>query len=286
MLVDKDLLPLAIMPKVGSKYHAAEAESTSSSNRTIPRQNTFTDNVVDLSSDDDDVSEDTEDEEDEAYNPVHGGWIKEEEEGMDLNDGQNAVEDEFHDDPEDTQSEDDIMSNAASYDWNNDFMPDMPFVPDPSGKIRLEVGQLFQNLHHFRQVIRDFAVHEGFQLRRIKNEKDRYTTECAYEGCGWRIHASPINDRRTFMIKTMETQHSCQKSYSMLYTYGSIVRERNPCSMATTRAECMSFEGDVMNLTTTSELIHMEQVVHQQERRRYNMYFRFFLFLCRHGVIR
>ncbi|KAL5837127.1 hypothetical protein ACOSQ3_014296 [Xanthoceras sorbifolium] len=132
MLVDMDLLPLATMPRVGSEYHAAEAESASSSYRTTPCQNTSTDNVVDLSSDDDDdVSEDTEDKEDEACNPVHGRWISEElddnetyvnsdevhveaveEKDMGLNNGQNAVEDEVHEDPEDpedTQSEKDII---------------------------------------------------------------------------------------------------------------------------------------------------------------------------------
>ncbi|KAL5848835.1 hypothetical protein ACOSQ4_006848 [Xanthoceras sorbifolium] len=123
------------MPRVGSEYHAVEAKSASSSYRTTPRQNTSTNNMVDLSSDDvDDVSEDTEDEEDEAYNPLHDGWISEEsdnnetyvnsdevhvvaaeEEGMGLNNGQNVVEDEVHDDPEDTQSEEDKMLDAASY---------------------------------------------------------------------------------------------------------------------------------------------------------------------------
>ncbi|KAL5770004.1 hypothetical protein ACOSP7_014158 [Xanthoceras sorbifolium] len=132
------------MPWVDREHHAAAAaESNSSSYRTSARLNTYTHNAVDISTDEEIVSVDTEDEKDEAYNPVDGGWISEasddsktyvdsdevhneaaEEEGMSVDDGQNAVEDLAHDDPEDTQSEEDIMSDAASYDWDNAFMPD------------------------------------------------------------------------------------------------------------------------------------------------------------------
>ncbi|KAL5834318.1 hypothetical protein ACOSQ4_013815 [Xanthoceras sorbifolium] len=266
-----DLLPLATIPRVGS-------ESPSSLYRRNPHENTPPNNVVDISSDDDDPSEDTDDEDYDAFNPVHGGWISEEsddnesfvnsdkvrineEEGMDVNDADDAVEDEVdHDDPEDTQSEEDIIPQNQKR--------GVLFVSDLSGKIRLEVRHLFQNLHHFRQVIRDFAVQEGFQLRRIRNERDRYTAKCSYEGCGWKIHASLIDDIRTFMIKTMENQHSCQKvyknqeantvwakyrvlnkqevinckSYIMLHTYGSMVMEMNSGSMTTTGTGCMPFE--------------------------------------------
>ncbi|KAL5823526.1 hypothetical protein ACOSQ4_021426 [Xanthoceras sorbifolium] len=123
MLVDMDLLPLATIPRMGS-------ESPSSSYRRNPPDYTPPDNGVDIASDDDNPSEDTDDEDYDAFNPVHGGWISEEsddsesfvnsdevrinkEEGMDVNDANDAVEDE---------SEEDIMSDAASYDWDNDFM--------------------------------------------------------------------------------------------------------------------------------------------------------------------
>ncbi|KAH7571319.1 hypothetical protein JRO89_XS04G0022000 [Xanthoceras sorbifolium] len=129
MLVDMDLLPLATIPRMGS-------ESPSSLYRRNPHENTPPDNVVDISSDDDDPSEDTDDEDYDAFNPVHGGWISEEsdgnesfvnsdkvrineEEGMDVNDAVDAVEEEVdHDDPEDTQSEEDIMSDGKHYATN------------------------------------------------------------------------------------------------------------------------------------------------------------------------
>ncbi|KAL5819255.1 hypothetical protein ACOSQ4_023097 [Xanthoceras sorbifolium] len=110
------------MPRVGSK-------SPLSSYIRNPPKNTHPNNMVDISSDDDDPSEDTDDEDYDAYNPVHGGWISEEsddselfvnsdevcineEEGIDVNDTDDAAEDE------------DIMLDAAYYDWDNDFMAD------------------------------------------------------------------------------------------------------------------------------------------------------------------
>ncbi|KAL5769627.1 hypothetical protein ACOSP7_013781 [Xanthoceras sorbifolium] len=293
MLVDMDLLPLATIPRVGR-------ESPSSLYRRNPYENTPPDNVVDISSDDDDPSEDTDDEDYDAFNPVHGGWISEEsddnesfvnsdkvcineEEGMDVNDADDAVEDEVdHDDPEDTQSEEDIIPQNQRR--------GVLFVSDLSGKIRLEVRHLFQNLHHFRQVIRDFAVQEGFQLRRIRNERDRYTAKCSYEGCSWKIHASLIDDIRTFMIKTMENQHSCQKvhknqeanavwvarrakyrvlnkqevinckSYIMLHTYGSMVMKMNSGSMTTTGTGCMPFEDNTLILCQTHYCQHTSEM--------------------------
>ena len=42
-----------------------------------------------------------------------------------------------------------------------------------NGRIHLEVGQLFMDLNHFRQVPKDFSIQEGFQLKRIKNVPSR-----------------------------------------------------------------------------------------------------------------
>ncbi|TXG57654.1 hypothetical protein EZV62_015483 [Acer yangbiense] len=126
-------------------------------------------------------------------------------------------------------SDDDHLSNAASFDYDLNNMVDSnsdeeegnsrphisrrgkPYKVVEGGRFVLEVGQLFNNLQHFRQVLRDFVVQEGFELKRIKNDKERCTTECAYEGYSWQIHASPVDDKTTFMIKTIQVRYSCQK---------------------------------------------------------------------------
>ncbi|KAK2663651.1 hypothetical protein Ddye_002225 [Dipteronia dyeriana] len=125
-------------------------------------------------------------------------------------------------------SDDDPLSNAASFDYDLNNMVDSnsdeeegnniphiskrgrPYKKTEGGRVMLEVGQLFNNLQHFRQVLRDFMVQEGFELKRIKNDKERYTTGCALDGCSWWIHASLVDDKTTFMIKTMQVRDNYQ----------------------------------------------------------------------------
>ncbi|XP_057452869.1 uncharacterized protein LOC130744726 [Lotus japonicus] len=55
----------------------------------------------------------------------------------------------------------------------------------------------------------DFSIQEGFEIKRIKNDKTRVTAKCAADGCSWRIHASPTPDGKTYKIKTYNLLHSC-----------------------------------------------------------------------------
>ncbi|KAL0346023.1 UNVERIFIED_CONTAM: hypothetical protein Sradi_4433600 [Sesamum radiatum] len=75
---------------------------------------------------------------------------------------------------------------------------------NPMQKIKLEKGMVFTNVDMFREVLKEYVIREGFQVKRIKNEKSRVTTVFAAEGCSWRVHASPLPDGETFMIKTLE----------------------------------------------------------------------------------
>ena len=86
----------------------------------------------------------------------------------------------------------------------------MEYHKSPKGsKIVLKQGLLFGDVQKFRDVLRDFTVQEGFKLVRDKNEKSRVTCHCAAEGCPWRIHASPLPDKKTFKIKTYNNTHTC-----------------------------------------------------------------------------
>ncbi|KAK3230734.1 hypothetical protein Dsin_002615 [Dipteronia sinensis] len=242
MRVDVELVPLASFPLANTAQYEPPNASFSFSNIRTPAHKTLSNEVVDISSDEEVyINADTEaseadvySEDDEEYNPYENGLLYSEETKYGAH-SEDLIDLNFSDDIDGgaannsgNDSDDDSLSDAASFIWDNDLMVDgsievensenkpatstsmIPFRPDAVGKVNLAVGQLFHNLHHFRQVIRDFAVQKGFQLRRIKNERDRYTSECEYKGCGWRIHASPVDDRTTFMIKTLESQHTYQ----------------------------------------------------------------------------
>ncbi|KAL0320373.1 UNVERIFIED_CONTAM: hypothetical protein Sradi_5298800 [Sesamum radiatum] len=83
---------------------------------------------------------------------------------------------------------------------------------NPMQKIKLEKGMVFTNVDMFREVLKEYVIREGFQIKRIKNEKSRVTIVCAAEECSWRVHVSPLPDGETFMIKTLEGKHPCVRT--------------------------------------------------------------------------
>ncbi|XP_019427184.1 PREDICTED: uncharacterized protein LOC109335506 [Lupinus angustifolius] len=75
--------------------------------------------------------------------------------------------------------------------------------------VKLETHMLFLNVHHFREVLKDYFIQEGFEVKRLKNEKARVTAICVAEGCGWWIHASPTPDQVNYKIKTYNGVLNC-----------------------------------------------------------------------------
>ncbi|KAK3227190.1 hypothetical protein Dsin_007052 [Dipteronia sinensis] len=110
-----------------------------------------------------------------------------------------------------------------------------PYTELPSGVIELQQGQLFNDVNHFRQILRDFTIQEGFALNRVKNESHRVTVKCKAEGCTWRVHASPTADGLTYKIKSYNGEHTCRKLTKneeanatwIANRYGSLIRS-NP----------------------------------------------------------
>ena len=59
-------------------------------------------------------------------------------------------------------------------------------------------------------MLADYAVENGFELRKIKDESSRVTSKCGAPNCSWRVHASTSADGTVFMIKTLNDKHTCQ----------------------------------------------------------------------------
>ncbi|TXG47749.1 hypothetical protein EZV62_027043 [Acer yangbiense] len=112
----------------------------------------------------------------------------------------NASEDKVPNDA----SEDEVPNDNDSAD-ENDGLSDV----NEDDIADEEVGQLFRNSTHFREILLDYSIQEGFKLKRIKNEKMRITVGCESQGCHWRVHGSPTFDRVTYMLKTLRNDHNC-----------------------------------------------------------------------------
>ncbi|GFS43557.1 hypothetical protein Acr_00g0085760 [Actinidia rufa] len=119
-------------------------------------------------------------------------------------------------------------------------------------KINFKRGMLFEDVKHFREVLKDYAIEKAFKLVRDKNEKVKVTAHCGSDGCEWRIHASPLPDRVTFQVgrmplyrakrKAMEwIEGSHSRSYAKLPSYAVEVRSTNPAIQSGFKEGCMPF---------------------------------------------
>jgi len=66
------------------------------------------------------------------------------------------------------------------------------FELDSDGKIHFKIRQLLLNVTHFRDMLKEFRILEGFKLWRVKNEKSRMIVECKSDDYIWRICAPKI----------------------------------------------------------------------------------------------
>ncbi|KAK3222145.1 hypothetical protein Dsin_009170 [Dipteronia sinensis] len=92
-------------------------------------------------------------------------------------------------------------------------MKSNPFKKLVGGPIRFEVGQTHDSVYTLRELLTDYAIQEGFNFKKIKNDKNRLTWACFAENCPWRLHASIIGDEITMQVKTYNNDHNCHRIY-------------------------------------------------------------------------
>ncbi|TXG63653.1 hypothetical protein EZV62_010647 [Acer yangbiense] len=78
----------------------------------------------------------------------------------------------------------------------------------PNGTISFEDGHIIGNAKFTREVINRYAIQEGFTLKKIKNDRYMYTVTCKNDACDWRLHASCLTNKVTFMIMSVRGSHS------------------------------------------------------------------------------
>nr|XP_027101691.1 uncharacterized protein LOC113722614 [Coffea arabica] len=119
--------------------------------------------------------------------------------------------DDIDSDLEDVIAEDRALISSSDKDENDlsdyEEIEDAQVVPDSTSD--QETDPMRAIMQSKIAVLKDYAIQKGFPLVRLKNEKNRCTAKCGAEGCNWRIHASPVGDTTTFMVKTYTPEHTC-----------------------------------------------------------------------------
>ena len=65
---------------------------------------------------------------------------------------------------------------------------------------RIEVNALFPDVDAFRNALRHFAIKNEFEVHTLKSDKKRFIGRCKQLDCPWRIRASILQDKKTFMV--------------------------------------------------------------------------------------
>jgi len=73
----------------------------------------------------------------------------------------------------------------------------------------IAVGVTFGDGDTFKKAIRQYAIKGEFEIAAPYSESTRYRGYCKAERCKWRIHASRLQDERTWKIKKIPYPHTC-----------------------------------------------------------------------------
>nr|CAD1841271.1 unnamed protein product [Ananas comosus var. bracteatus] len=76
----------------------------------------------------------------------------------------------------------------------------------------LVVGQEYEDVQAFRNVLTSAAIAANFELHMIRSDQRRVTARCAAEDCTWRVHASKLPQVTTFRIRTLTPEHTCVRT--------------------------------------------------------------------------
>ena len=83
------------------------------------------------------------------------------------------------------------------------------------GKVHLALGDIFTCKEDLLSVMKDYCVEQGIMFRKVRNDSKRYTQKCSNLACSFRLHASALVDKKTWMIKSIAGSHVCA---CLLYT--------------------------------------------------------------------
>uniref|UniRef100_A0A6V7QX45 SWIM-type domain-containing protein n=1 Tax=Ananas comosus var. bracteatus TaxID=296719 RepID=A0A6V7QX45_ANACO len=114
------------------------------------------------------------------------------------------------------------------------------------------IGMLFASMKEFRQAIREYSIKNRYNIKLVKNEKDKVRAVCK-EGCPWLIYASWITGKKTVQVKRYDFEHKCFKNFKNKFVTSSWLAKKyidrfrnNPKWPLTAFGECVT--ADIMAL--------------------------------------
>jgi len=70
--------------------------------------------------------------------------------------------------------------------------------------VQLITGLLFTDKKQLKKAVETYKIHNGYNLKVTKSDKQRYQVHCMGERCTWSMWASAASDENSFQIKTIK----------------------------------------------------------------------------------
>ena len=87
------------------------------------------------------------------------------------------------------------------------------------------LGTLFSDREEFKAAITTYAVHNGVDVKIIKNDKIRVRAACK-DPCQWRAYCAKLPNEDTWQLRKLYDEHSCPKDYKVSLMKSSWLAKR------------------------------------------------------------
>jgi MuDR family transposase len=93
-----------------------------------------------------------------------------------------------------------LEENISEEPTIDDVVECEPIITYDHENPKIEANTLFSNVNAFKTTLRHFAIKNEFEISTVKSDKTRFIGKYKHSDCLWRIHASRLQDKKTFMV--------------------------------------------------------------------------------------
>ena len=86
------------------------------------------------------------------------------------------------------------------------------------------VGQTFTSKQLFMKAYKSHGVVHGRKIKFSKNNGRRATAY--YKNCNWKVSIAMMPDKKTFQVKSMKDEHSCERTFDHRLTNSTFLVDR------------------------------------------------------------
>ncbi|KAH9700534.1 SWIM-type domain-containing protein [Citrus sinensis] len=93
-----------------------------------------------------------------------------------------------------------------------DYIEVHMYKPRNDGKHMLRLGDVFDDVDHFRKVLGEVMVDKSFEITKVYNDRRRFYGKCKTDGCLWYVVGGKIRGKGGFVIKELQNKHDCRQT--------------------------------------------------------------------------